>query len=167
MNDTAQFISDLNVARFVDRLRVEHDPAVRALLQRLLLKELENSGFSCDQLGNVLRWIADGRRQIEKQKALIKSMTVIGQDVRRAKTTLINLAEIQTIFEQYRQAVVDAKDQNSTKRPPGANAESLGSGRTQLTPTKNDRREIAAITQVSQPRRRLWSVVRSSRRSAY
>jgi hypothetical protein len=166
MNDTAQFVSDLNVARFVDRLRVEHDPAVRALLQRLLLKELGNSGFSCDQLGNVLRWIADGRRQIEKQKTLIKSMTVIGQDVRPAKTTLINLAEIQTIFEQHRQAVLDARDQNRTKRRPGANAESLRSGRTQLTPTKNDRREIAAITQVSQPRRRLWSVGRSSRRSA-
>jgi hypothetical protein len=42
MNDTARFVSNLNVARFVDKLRVEHDPATRASLHMLLLEEFNN-----------------------------------------------------------------------------------------------------------------------------
>jgi hypothetical protein len=42
MDDTAQFVSNLNAARFVDRLRVEHDPAIRRSLNRLLLEEWNN-----------------------------------------------------------------------------------------------------------------------------
>jgi hypothetical protein len=53
MDDTAQFVGSLNVARFVDRLRVEHDPAIRRSLNRLLLREWDNLGINLGQLGNV------------------------------------------------------------------------------------------------------------------
>jgi hypothetical protein len=107
MNNTARFVTDLNVARFVDRLRLEDDPVMRALLQRLLLKELENLGFDCEQLGNVQRQMTEGRRRIEIQTAVIESLTANGEDVRFAKNGLRNLVEIQRIFEQYRQAILE------------------------------------------------------------
>ena len=55
MNNTPRVVSDLNVARFVDRLRLESDRVMRTSLQRLLLKELESLVFNCEQLGNVQR----------------------------------------------------------------------------------------------------------------
>jgi hypothetical protein len=112
MDSTAQFVSDLNVARFVEKLRLERDPAMRASLQRLLLKELEKLGFNFERLGNVQCQIAEGRRRIEIQQAVVERLTANGQDVELAKNTLSNLVEIQRIFEQYRQTILDATDRN-------------------------------------------------------
>ena len=112
MDSTAQFVSNLNVARFVEKLRLEHDPVMRASLQRLLLKELENLGFDCKQVGNVQRQIAEGRRRIEKQQAAVEKLRANGQDVELAENALSNLVEIQRIFEQHRQAILDATDRN-------------------------------------------------------
>ena len=39
MSDMAQFVGDLNVSRFLDKLRVERNPDLRASLRRLLLEE--------------------------------------------------------------------------------------------------------------------------------
>ena len=50
--DTAQFVSDLNVSRFLDRLQLEHDPSIRASLQRLLLEEEDNFGDRAERLHN-------------------------------------------------------------------------------------------------------------------
>ena len=91
MDSTAQFVSELNVARFVEKLHIEDDPAKRASLQRLLLKELENLGFDCKQLGRVQRQIAEGRRRIEKQQAVVEKLRANGQDVELAENTLSNL----------------------------------------------------------------------------
>ena len=112
MHNTARFVSDHNVARFVEKLRLEHDPVMRASLQRLLLKELENFGFNCEQLGNVQRQIAEGRRRIEIQQAVVERLTTNVQDVELAENTLNNLVEIQRVFEQYRQLIVDAMERN-------------------------------------------------------
>ena len=57
MDDTAQFVSNLNVARFVDKLQGEHDPATRALPHGLLLEEWNKSGFNSKQLGKLRRQI--------------------------------------------------------------------------------------------------------------
>jgi hypothetical protein len=82
MDDTAQFVSDLNAARFVDRLRVEHDPAIRRSLNRLLLREWDNLGINLGQLGNVQREVIEGRARIAIQIALVETLTANGQDVR-------------------------------------------------------------------------------------
>jgi hypothetical protein len=60
MDGTAQFVGDLSVARLVDRLRLERAPTMRASLQRLLFKELENLIFKFEQLGNVERYLTEG-----------------------------------------------------------------------------------------------------------
>jgi hypothetical protein len=100
MDDTAQFSSDLNVARFVDKLREEHDPATRALLRRLLLEEWNKSGFNLKQLRKLRRQVIGSSARIAIQKAVVETLAANGQDVRLAEGFLCNLVEIQTIFEE-------------------------------------------------------------------
>ena len=108
MNDTARFVSNLNVARFVDKLRVEHAPATRASLHTLLLEEFNNLGFNLKQLGCVQRQVIEGRARIAIQIAVVETLTDDGQDVRLAKGELGKLIEIQSMIEQYRRAIVDS-----------------------------------------------------------
>jgi len=100
MHNTAQFASDLNVARFVDKLREEHDPVTRALLHRLLLEEWNKCGFNLKQLGKLQRQMIEGGARIAIQKAVVETLAANGQDVRLAEGILSNLVEIQRIFEQ-------------------------------------------------------------------
>jgi GAF domain len=103
MVDTAEFASDLNVARFVDKLLVENDPATRALLHSLLLEDWKKSGFNFRQLGKVRRQLIGGSARIAIQKAVVETLAANGQDVRLAERVLSNLVEIQRTFEhRYR-----------------------------------------------------------------
>ena len=120
MNDTAQFVSDLNVATFLDRLRVEPDAATRAPLHKLLLEELNNLGFNLKQLGCVQRQVIEGKARIAMQMAVVETLSTNGQDVRLAESELGKLVEIQSMAEQYRQVVVDAlyRDHDTLIIPP-------------------------------------------------
>ena len=120
MNDTAQFVSDLNVATFLDRLRVEPDAATRASLHKLLLEELNNLGFNLKQLGRVQRQVIEGKARIAMQMAVVETLSTNGQDVRLAESELGKLVEIQSMVEQYRQVVVDAlyRDHDTLIIPP-------------------------------------------------
>ena len=113
MDETTQFVSDLNVARFLEKLRSEHDPGIRTSLQRLLLEEEDQFGRRLERLNKVHRNIAEGWRRIELQKALIAKLKADRKDVRLAERTLSNLVEVQRILEQYRRRVLDAVDRNS------------------------------------------------------
>lgn len=44
MEDTAQFVCDLNVARFVEKLWSERDPDTRVSLKKLLVEEEDKFG---------------------------------------------------------------------------------------------------------------------------
>ena len=120
MNDTAQFVSDLNVATFLDRLRVEPDAATRASLHKLLLEELNNLSFNLKQLGCVQRQVIEGKARIAMQMAVVETLSTNGQDVRLAESELGRLVEIQSMVEQYRQVVVDAlyRDHDTLIIPP-------------------------------------------------
>ena len=120
MNDTAQFVSDLNVATFLDRLRVEPDAATRASLHKLLLEELNNLGFNLKQQGCVQRQVIEGKARIAMQMAVVETLSTNGQDVRLAESELGRLVEIQSMVEQYRQVVVDAlyRDHDTLIIPP-------------------------------------------------
>jgi hypothetical protein len=95
MDEMAHFVSDLNVARFVDRLQVEHEPIRRAVLQKLLVEEEDKLGRNAERLGALQRHITEGNRRIALQKALIERLRVSGHDIRLAESTLNNLVEIQ------------------------------------------------------------------------
>jgi len=108
MDDTAQFVSNLNVARFVEKLRVEHDAATRASLHRLLLEEWNKSGLNLKQLSKMRRQMIEGRARIAIQEAVVETLAANSQDVRLAEHTLRNLVEIQRIFEEHHQTIVNA-----------------------------------------------------------
>ena len=86
MDDTPQFVSNVNMAGFVGRLRAEH--------------------------GDVQREVIEGRARVAIQIALVETLTANGQDVRLAESMLSSLIEIQKTIEQYRQIIVDAMERN-------------------------------------------------------
>jgi hypothetical protein len=90
MDATAQFVSDFRVARFVDRVRLECDPTMRASLQGLPFKELENLNFNFEQVSNVERYIAERMRRIEIRKSCYWSRKRSSHDVVSAENTLGN-----------------------------------------------------------------------------
>ena len=112
MSDMAQFVSSLNLSRFVARLRVERDPTTRSSLHRLLLEEANNLAFNLGQLGSLQREVIEGRARIAIQIAFVETLTANGQDASWAESVLSNLIEVQNTIEQYRQVIVDATDRN-------------------------------------------------------
>jgi len=129
MNDMAQFVGNLNLARFMDRLQVEHDPATRASLYGMLFEEWNNLGFNLGQLGSLQRKVIEGRARIAIQIAVVETLSANGQDVRLAKGELDRLIEIQSIVERYRQIIVDAVDQNEGSALPLSKENAGGDGR--------------------------------------
>jgi len=112
MDDTPQFVSNVNMAGFAGRLRAEHDDAIRRLLNRLLVEEWNNLGFNLGKLGDVQREVIEGRARVAIQIALVETLAANGQDVRLAESMLSSLIEIQKTIEQYRQIIVDAMERN-------------------------------------------------------
>jgi hypothetical protein len=111
MDDTPQFVN-LNVARLVGKLRVEHDAATRRLLNWLMVEEWNSLGFNLGKLGDIQREVIEGRARVAIQIALVETLTANGQDVRLAESMLSSLIEIQNTIEQYHQVIVDAMERN-------------------------------------------------------
>ena len=59
MEDTAQSVCDLNVARFVEKLWSEHDPDMRVSLKQLLIEEEDKFGRRTERLSNFQRYIVE------------------------------------------------------------------------------------------------------------
>ena len=112
MSDMAQFVSTLNLSRFVARLRVERDPTTRSSLHRLLLEEANNLAFNLGQLDSLRHEVIEGGARIAIQIAFVETLTANGQDARWAESVLSNLIEVQKTIEQYRRVIVDATDRN-------------------------------------------------------
>ena len=108
MDAMARFVSDHNVAKFVDQLRLQHDPAVRIVLQRLLLEEVGKLGFNFAQLSMVDRQISEARERVRAQKDIIEGLRIRGSDTDREDRLLGNLLGLQRIFEQHRQVILDS-----------------------------------------------------------
>ena len=85
MNDMAQFVGNLNLARFMDKLQIEHDPATQASLHGLLFEGWNNLGFNLGQLGSLQHKVIEGRARIAIPIAVVETLCANGQDVRLAK----------------------------------------------------------------------------------
>jgi hypothetical protein len=120
MTGMAQFVGNLNVARFMARLRVERDPTTRSTLHGLLLGEANNLAFNLGQLGSLQQEVIEGRARIAVQMAVAETMVANGQDARLAESMLSNLIDAQRTIEQYRQIIVDAMNRNDHQTPPQA-----------------------------------------------
>jgi hypothetical protein len=112
MSDMAQFVSRLNLSRFVARLRVERDLTTRSLLHQLLIEEASNLAFNLGQLSSLQREVIAGRARIAIQIAVVETLAANGQDARLAESILCDLIEVQKTIERYRQIIVEAMDRN-------------------------------------------------------
>ena len=110
MSDMAQFVSSLNLSRFVGRLRVERDPTTRSSLHRLLIEEASNLAFNLGQLGSLQREVIAGRARIAIQIAVAETLAANGQDAKLAESMLCDLIDVQKTIERYRQVIVEAMD---------------------------------------------------------
>jgi hypothetical protein len=114
MSEMAQFVSSLNLSRFVARLRVERDTTMRSSLYRLLLEEADNLAFNLGQLGSLQQEAIEGRARIAVQIAVVETLAANDQDATLPERILSNLSEVQKTIEQYRQVIIDAMDRNHT-----------------------------------------------------
>jgi hypothetical protein len=112
MDAMVPFVRGRNVARFVDQLRLQHDPTTRAVLQRPLLEELRKLAFNFEQLSMVDRQISEAKELIRAQTDIIERLRIKGHDTTRAERLLGNLVGIQEIFEQQRQFIADSINQS-------------------------------------------------------
>ena len=112
MSEMAQFVSSLNLSRFVAKLRVERDTTTRSSLYRLLLEEADNLAFNLGQLGSLQCKVIAGRARIAIQIAVVETLAANGQDARLAESILCDLIEVQKTIERYRQVIVEAMDRN-------------------------------------------------------
>jgi hypothetical protein len=112
MSDMAQFVSSLNLSRFVARLRVERDPTKRSSIHRLLIEEASNLALNLGQLGSLQREVIAGRARVAIQIALVETLAANGQDATSAESVLSKLIDVQKTIEQYRRVVVDATNRN-------------------------------------------------------
>jgi hypothetical protein len=108
MSDMAQFVSSLNLSRFV----VERDPTTRSLLHGLLIEEASNLAFNLGQLGSLQHEVIAGRARIAIQIAVVETLAANGQDTRLAESMFCDLIEVQKTIERYRRVVVEAMDRN-------------------------------------------------------
>jgi hypothetical protein len=100
-DNTAQFVCDLNVKKFAEKLRSERDPDMRTSLKKLLVEEENKFAHSAERLNRILRYIDEGNDRIASQKSLIERLRTNDHDTRLAERTLGNLVDIQRLFEEY------------------------------------------------------------------
>jgi hypothetical protein len=112
MDAMVPFVRGRNVARSVDQLRLQHDPTIRAVLQRPLLEELRKLSFNFEQLSMVDRQISEAKEPIRAQTDIIERLRSKGHDTTRAERLLGNLVGIQEIFEQQRQFIANSINQS-------------------------------------------------------
>jgi hypothetical protein len=73
-DNTAQFVCDLNVKKFAEKLRSERDPDMRTSLKKLLVEEENKFAHSVEWLNRILRYIDEGNDRIASQKSLIERL---------------------------------------------------------------------------------------------
>jgi hypothetical protein len=84
-----------------------HTIPPRASRRRLLLEEEDKLGHSIERLCNVQRHVVEDNHRIALQKAPIARRGADGKNVALAETALRNLIDIQQIFKQYRQILLN------------------------------------------------------------
>lgn len=65
-----RFVHEQNIGNFIERLRVEHNPATRRTLQQLLIEEADKFGRRSEQIDLLDRLIADGEGHLAKLAAM-------------------------------------------------------------------------------------------------
>ena len=105
--DLAEWIAIQNVTRFTDELRSEPDPFRRQRLQTLLIEEEDRLASNYEQLAKFEAEIAKSEERINFQRARVAAMESAERDTTAARSVLENLVQIQAIYKQHRQRIVE------------------------------------------------------------
>ena len=105
--DLAEWIAVQNVTRFTDQLRSESDPFRRQRLQTLLIEEEDRLASNYEQLAKFEDEIAKSEERINFQRARVAAMESAERDTTAARSVLENLVQIQAIYKQHRQRIVE------------------------------------------------------------
>jgi hypothetical protein len=102
-----KFIVEQNVIRYSEHLTVEHDPATRRALYKLLIDEEDKFAVTAERLAKADRYISQCKAHIVRYYDLIDKQRNWGDDARPAKRALRNLMELHDIYVSYRRVVYD------------------------------------------------------------
>ena len=110
MDELQQFVSEQNVARFVDQLRCERNAVRQDTLKRLLVEEENRLAAVAERLQMVDRNILDGAARIANQTKLVCELKSNGRDACEAERTLRTLEMIQALFVSFRASIRQAAE---------------------------------------------------------
>ena len=105
MDELQQFVSEQNIARFVDQLRRELNAVRQDTLKRLLLEEENRFAAAAARLQMVDRNILDGAARIANQARLVSELKSNGRDAREAERILRTFEMIQGLFVGFRASI--------------------------------------------------------------
>lgn len=105
MDELQQFVSEQNVARFVDQLRRESNAVRQDTLKRLLVEEENRFAAAAERLQMVDRNILDGAARIANQTRLVSELKSKGHDAREAERILRTFEMIQGLFMSFRASI--------------------------------------------------------------
>jgi hypothetical protein len=88
MDAIGRFVSDANIARFVDQLRTETTPARQLVLRRLLVEEENRFSATEECLATVDRHISDGAACIVRQTEIVAKLKRNGGECALAEGAL-------------------------------------------------------------------------------
>ena len=110
MDAIGRFISDENIARFVDQLRIEANPNREEMLKRLLVEEENRFGATEERLGMVERQLSDGAAHIIRQTCIVAKLKCNGGDSAIAERALRASEMIQALFENFRAVICESRE---------------------------------------------------------
>lgn len=111
MDKVTRFVSDQNIARFVEALNHETDAKRQGALRGLLIEEENRFGSRVERLELVERHLRGGAMRIEQQKITIERLAAKGADLTEAERLLRNFVVIQEMFLSFRATLVEKLDQ--------------------------------------------------------
>jgi hypothetical protein len=107
-----RFIHQQNLARYIDLLESEGDPATRAQLQELLIEEVDGFGSLNERIDQVDVLIAQSGGRLRRQQALVAHRAGMGADIVQSEKLLGHMTQILQVMAQYRRTLLEGLDRS-------------------------------------------------------
>jgi hypothetical protein len=103
MDSLQDFVSNRNIANFLERLGADLDAETRRTLLELLTQEQERLGRDSEQLEKAEQRVVDGKARIRNMRALTLNVRLGAEQHRRLRTVIATLEETQVLLEAHYQ----------------------------------------------------------------
>lgn len=110
-----KFIHQQSLARYIDLLESEGDPATRAQLQELLIEEVDRFGSLNERRDQVDVLIAQSGGRLRQQQALVAHRAEIAGDIAQSEKVLGHMTQILQLMAQYRRTLLEGLDLSRLK----------------------------------------------------